>query len=110
MELSPAGRWADLPEDIALAVASRLQVGALSLSLAPWKGSLADSLRWLQLRAGGRCVRARRLLALLARSLRRRLHLGAPLPLPLASRLGGGVCVGVPCAGTQKRGKVKCLW
>jgi hypothetical protein len=28
MELSPApaGRWADLPEDIALAVASRLQV------------------------------------------------------------------------------------
>jgi hypothetical protein len=46
MELSPAGRWADLPEDIALAVASRLQVGALSLSLAPWnilQGSLADS-------------------------------------------------------------------
>jgi hypothetical protein len=32
MELSPAGRWADLPEDIALAVASRLQVGALSLT------------------------------------------------------------------------------
>jgi hypothetical protein len=32
MELSPAGRWTDLPEDIALDVASRLQVGALSLT------------------------------------------------------------------------------
>ena len=32
MELSPAGRWDDLPEDIALAVAAHLQVGALSLT------------------------------------------------------------------------------
>ena len=46
MELSPAGRWADLPEDIALAVASRLQVGALPLTRSledPTGFSLVDS-------------------------------------------------------------------
>ena len=69
---------------------------SLSLSFAPakaLKGSLVDC-AGSEPRAGGRRVRARRLLPLLAR----RLRLGAPLPLPLAGRRGGSGS-SIPCAG-----------
>lgn len=52
--------------------------------------------------AGGRRVRARRLLAIVAPRLRRRLRVGGPLPPPLAARRRG--------RGRRRRGRGRGFW